>query len=573
MVDFQVPTPGGASYVAPNVSFDWIGKLLDNYTQGMQQAKAQQSMNAFPQGVPIDPRTGQPDINAIANTAARIGGLPAVQQYLPFLYGAQQNQQLANVLTGGGQPQAPPAPAPNNAASPQTLTPAPVSRGTQAAPAAPSAPFMGGQPVAQGDQAPDNLRSIVTESFGPDRDMSRFIPGFARMMNVDADQPLSDNQARDVRFRLGQYKIARGEGQPMVGGNRPQVGVSEDVSQPTQATSAAEQNVNAPLARQAQAAAQAAENSPEVQRLRQEAKRNLTAGIYASDTRTGGSPEKGKIFTDNAHELNARADRMVDAAVKAGEFTGEQKRNLRPETAIDYERAKTIAEEEAKASLKEYTGIQARAQNYEGSMKRYLGVIKGILNSPGVYTGIGAEAALDFNKIKAIFGDTRAAALQEAMKKGTSQSVLDQITQQREEMSGSGLTAVRIFAQQLQLMMNASPSLETTLVGNRILAEIADRMGKYSSDVAQMARDWRRDPKNKDVLGTGFDQMLSDYAKKNPVFTQIELSHPEILGAPTIPGTVVASNSPMQILNWTRAMGLNKGDPFRTADGRIKAAP
>ena len=572
MADFYVPTPGGASYVAPNVQFNWLGNLLDQYTGGMQQAKAQQSMNAFPQGVPIDPRTGQPDITAITNTAARIGGLPAVQQYLPFLYGAQQNQQLANVLTGGGQPQAPPAPAPNNAASPQTLTPAPVSRGTQAAPAAPSAPFMGGQPVAQGDQAPDNLRSIVTESFGPDRDMSRFIPGFARMMNVDADQPLSDNQARDVRFRLGQYKIARGEGQPMVGGNRPQVGVSEDVSQPTQAVSAAEQNVNAPLARQAQAETLAAENSPEVQALRQEAKRNRAAGIYASDPRQGGTPEKGKIFTDNADKIDARADRLVEARKAAAEPTVEQK-GARDIALIDQARAKTIAEEEAKASLKEYTGIQARAQNYEGSMKRYLGVIKGILNSPGVYTGIGAEAALDFNKIKAIFGDTRAAALQEAMKKGTSQSVLDQITQQREEMSGSGLTAVRIFAQQLQLMMNASPSLETTLVGNRILAEIADRMGKYSSDVAQMARDWRRDPKNKDVLGTGFDQMLSDYAKKNPVFTQIELSHPEILGAPTIPGTVVASNSPMQILNWTRAMGLNKGDPFRTADGRIKAAP
>jgi len=167
-------------------------------------------------------------------------------------------------------------------------------------------------------------------------------------------------------------------------------------------------------------------------------------------------------------------------------------------------------------------------------------------------------------------GDTKAAMLQEALSKVTAQNVLAQINLQRDQIGATGSQAVRIFAQQIEQVQKSVPGLSTTLNGNRFLVSVADRMGQFNSQIAQMARDWKADPKHRGILGPGWDQRLADWVKSHPIFTDVERSHPEVLGAPTVPPAI---RSPMQVQNWGRAMGLKSGDPFRTESGKVLAMP
>ena len=49
------------------------------------------------------------------------------------------------------------------------------------------------------------------------------------------------------------------------------------------------------------------------------------------------------------------------------------------------------------------------------------------------------------------------------------------------------------------------------------------------------------------------------------------MSHPEILGAPTVPPTMAGDKG--AILNWGKQLGLKSGDAIRFPDGTVKAMP
>lgn len=121
MPDFSngVATPGGASYMAPLLNFSEFGNLANDYYQGqfnkqrlttndqlqqlnqqrIQQGQRQaQLAQAFPQGLPTDPNTGQIDYRQVAATLAKYGDVGNAVNVLQ-----QQPAPLSPMWGGQGQ--------------------------------------------------------------------------------------------------------------------------------------------------------------------------------------------------------------------------------------------------------------------------------------------------------------------------------------------------------------------------------------------------------------------------------------------------------------------------------------
>jgi hypothetical protein len=116
-----VNPPGGASYSAPLLNFSQFANWAadDPYaakrkeqeqqlnSQAIQQRQQQLDLaKAFPNGLPIDPKTGVVDYPAVAQTFAKFGSAPEALNILQ-----QQPAPLSPLL--GGQPGAPAAASPD----------------------------------------------------------------------------------------------------------------------------------------------------------------------------------------------------------------------------------------------------------------------------------------------------------------------------------------------------------------------------------------------------------------------------------------------------------------------------
>jgi hypothetical protein len=208
-----------------------------------------------------------------------------------------------------------------------------------------------------------------------------------------------------------------------------------------------------------------------------------------------------------------------------------------------------------------YGGITSQATQWERDLKPYNDIAKAVVNDPSTWTGIGAEARLDVNKLIAIYGDKKGAMMQEALQKVRASSVLGQMNVMRDQMQEAGSQSGRIFAQYADLAQQASPGMETTLGGNRFLVNVQSRMGELSSKVAQEARTYKA---AHGYLDAGWDQHLANYMQTNSPFTKAEMAEPALLGAPTMP----AFNDPKKVAAWAASMGVRPGEPVRTQTGR-----
>jgi hypothetical protein len=242
--------------------------------------------------------------------------------------------------------------------------------------------------------------------------------------------------------------------------------------------------------------------------------------------------------------------------------------------------AQSIKDNEAvhQADIKRGTstseGIHAQAMSYEQEYKPLLTAAKSIANDPRYYSGAGGNLALDWNKAKAAIaqqlgiGDPNSAAMQEAMKKIQAASVLSQINDMRFQLQEAGQQSSRIFGQQVDLVNQASPSLENTPAGTRTLISIQERLGDFKSKLDQMQRDYLASGHS--YLDRGFDQHVSDYLKAHPMFSDAEKANFRLVGAPTVPPGL----NQQQFQQWAAGMGLSANDPnnnyFRTQSGVLK---
>jgi hypothetical protein len=613
-----VRPPNSADWAAPLVGIglgDRLASLPERYGQGADVANKLAMQNAFPNGIPLD-ASGQPDIAKIMDITARTGGVPMVQPLLNMMMYTRASDQASQAF---GQP-SPPSPY----AQPQ---------GAQAQPQAAAQPqqpagaktvgqylreagfsnqeitkFASDVGISPGAIMAGGVQSKVTDALGNwqrgGKTPAASSTGQAGEVTQgqggdtagasETNQPARTASATDAGINYPQRSAndtadtvgSSGAPTAAVGGAS---GSPAPIGGPAGGTSGAPASMAPFMAGGARQDAEPAAgggsrmaqaqpganldplrklypNAPNpttaaygrLAQIDQEIARLSAAGVSAGKF----NPAAATMAKARIDPLDAERKTILDALKDAGALTSEQK-NLQSGAAQEDLRLKS----QQKRSDAVYGGITAQASQYERDLKPLNQLARSILNNPDMYTGIGANAALNWNKIAAIYGNNRAAMLQEALKKVTAGSVLAQLNTQRDQLQEAGSNSSRIFSAQVDLVQQAATEAGITLGGNRFLVETSDRLGNLSLKVAQMAREYMA--KN-GVLDVGFDQKLSDYMTKNPVFTDKELSHPEWIGAPTIPPAI---KSKPALAAWERSMGLKSGDVIRTPKGDYVAVP
>jgi hypothetical protein len=532
--------PAAPSYNAPLLDFSSIGNLPKTYFDATQMARQRAIQNEFKDGLPtltdqagnpvINPNTGQPayDINQIMQRATKAGGLEAA---MPLLNLQMTGQAMGNVGRAVNAPldqSSAAAPAAQPRSAPVPAHGIPLSSGNGS-----------GSPAAQGQNEASNdnsLANIVQSQISDPVIAGRVITAASTRLGIDPGDTIDPNNPTVAAY----IKTANGGVIPNGGtAGRPPGDNGTTVAQPSPATQPGFDLATADaLEARARNVMVAATNAEAL-------KPGLgAAGMKAAQADFDRAKQIREVYADNAKTTTEQKNLYSGATVQ-----GEELKN------------------EVTQSQKTYNGIQASATQYQKDMRPYLDLSKSILNQPEMYSGAGGNISLDFNKVSALLGNQRAAVLQEALQKVTATSVLGQINQQRDQLQEAGGTSSRIFSQQVQLVEKAAPSLANTVYGNRFLVNATMRMGDFSTQVAQQARDYITTHGH---LDPGFDQQVSNYIKANPIFTKQELADPRVLGAPDAPPTL---QNPNQIFAWATKMGIQSGEPFKTPDGRIKYLP
>jgi len=600
--DPQVNAPYGAQYSPPLLNFGALAELPNDIFQAQQRARTQAMQNAFPGGVPLD-ANGQPDINKIVNTGAKLGGLEYVQGLLPYMYGANIGAAASQGLAGAVPPAG--APASGAAGSPAAMRAQPQATAqpttSQQAPPAEIAmqgngtrdnPYLPTSRV-QYEEIPDGTyyrASSSTAVILKGQEGQRYgSTSPANRTDAAVAQPTAEETSSQDRSNNGpnaRPTQVAGTGAPFMAGgiNTPAGGSTSGAPAPASTVAGAPGPIATPPQRQAQAAPQTTAlpnaaagivppgydpNAFAQALTRRAAELRAQGSRFASLPNGMGAPQ-AKIYQDQAQALEDRAKQIFEVIGKAAQPTPEQQNAAASGAAspIEYERNKELQKGAITRSDKTYSGLQAQAAQYERDLKPYLDISRSVLNDPSMYTGTGANIALNVNRIRAAFGNNAPAMLQEALQKVTASSVLGQINTQRDQLMEAGGASSRIFAQQVELVEKAAPALSNTPGGNRFLVEVSTRMGELSRAVRDMAIEYTSDPRHP-YLDKAFDAKVAEYMDKHPVFTKQEMSHPELLGAPTMPP---ALKSKQEIGQWARDMGLHTSDAIRAPDGRYVPA-
>jgi hypothetical protein len=217
--------PAGASYSAPLVGFQLgqsIADLPDAYMKGREQARQRAMEDAFKDGPPRDPATGQLDTNAIINKGMQIGGLPFAQPLLQYMLDLEAGKAWSGAIPSE-QGQTGPAP-PNSAAGPGNL-------GAGAQPARPAMRPQGAPQRASAgadNEGAENIRSLITGLAGG-REVGSAIRDAVQKFRIGPDADLSPEQVKAVTAFVG----------PKLRGGAP-----SEVNQPAEATSAADDGIN-----------------------------------------------------------------------------------------------------------------------------------------------------------------------------------------------------------------------------------------------------------------------------------------------------------------------------------------
>lgn len=199
--DNGVSSPGGMSYAAPLLNFAQFGNWANDYQQGVtsnqhqqlnqqliadEQRKAQIAQT-FRGGLPIDPRTGQPDYAKAAAMLAAAGDPNAVWNSADAI-AMQSAGNISPLLSGGAQP----------AQGPQGGAPASVPQQPPQTPASP-----------RGDAGSGTIASLVTDRLpGQDATTGQTIGKIASTMGVDPNATLTPGQLRRAQGLLQKYAPA-----------------------------------------------------------------------------------------------------------------------------------------------------------------------------------------------------------------------------------------------------------------------------------------------------------------------------------------------------------------------------
>lgn len=562
MADYlTVQGPSPASYGAGNIG-QWLAQTISNlpqqYFQGTQQNRTLQMQKPI-----IDPATGQPstDIGNIQSELQRRGGAEYSEKLLPFLYGQQAAQSGSSHLAELS-PNAP-ATANPNAAGPANLQPQSQYR----------PPAQQQQPPQQGQQQPaqqqpgmsstgmdnqgaDTILGMVTGYTKDPNVAPQIIGALARQYGVSSTAPLPPQVAAQIDNDLkriampsqgqqqgGQLQPGQQTPQPGQQGQSAAQGQPSQVQQPPGAVGtppfapSPQQSPQQPQGQQPQQAPppsappNADYNETVARRYEmaaEKAQQYAVANAAFNPKVAEQAAKQAEAWNNTAKQIREGSTKLAaqaqEGVLKSQEPTEMQKNLVTGASAHTEEQKNEIAQ-----SQKTYNGMQAQATQYQRELKPALDISRSVLDDPQMYSGMGADAVLDFNRLRAVYGDQRAALLQEAFKKVTAISVLGQINGQKDQLQEAGGTSSRIFQQQVELVQQAAPQLANTLAGNRFLVEVSSRLGEQAVTVAGMARDYIGKHGH---LDSAFDGHVARYLLDHPIMTKDEASNVSLIAPP-----------------------------------------
>jgi hypothetical protein len=182
------------------------------------------------------------------------------------------------------------------------------------------------------------------------------------------------------------------------------------------------------------------------------------------------------------------------------------------------------------------------------------------MNDPGFYSGAGGQTVLQLKRIGQSIGlDPEGIASAETFNALASRAVLDSI--------GGSLGAQisnsdRDFIERQAINLGASPE------GNRAIVAVHRRLAQRQIDVAKMAREYERE---NGALDAGFNDMMAEFAEKNPLFSPDD----PLFNAPAGGGagpTTGKADVP-QIKSKTEFDALPSGTQFIAPDGSLRVKP
>lgn len=145
------------------------------------------------------------------------------------------------------------------------------------------------------------------------------------------------------------------------------------------------------------------------------------------------------------------------------------------------------------------------------STKNTLALMEQAMNAPGFYSGVGGEAVKRANQFLGALGvqNPNAASGAEVFGALSNKVVLDGL---------GGSLGPGISNTDRDYISRTAPTLEQSEHGNRALIGIARALADRQLEVARLARDYAG--RNGGRLDGAFDQVVEDYAAKNPLFPQ-----------------------------------------------------
>lgn len=175
--------------------------------------------------------------------------------------------------------------------------------------------------------------------------------------------------------------------------------------------------------------------------------------------------------------------------------------------------SKVLNENEAKRFL----GYQKDAATAQGTLNT-LNIMGNLMKDPNFTSGVGAERfSLPLRQaIVSLGGDPKSAASMETFRALANKSVLD---------SMGGSLGTGFSNADRDFVVSQVPGLQNTPEGNQKLIEISKAVNQRKIQIAKLTRDYAQRHGGK--IDAGFDNELSAWAEKNPLFPEARQPMPQ----------------------------------------------
>jgi hypothetical protein len=218
---------------------------------------------------------------------------------------------------------------------------------------------------------------------------------------------------------------------------------------------------------------------------------------------------------------------------------------------IGFERAKGIEGKRTDQAFTRSAGIEKAGSTAEDAGPQ-IATAKRLVNSPGFNAGIGTPFVDTMKQLSAsLFGDPNAATPSQFFDKLRGGTILNEIR----SLSASGAGVVRVPEMKFIDSMIAGRDMQPPSI--RSAVEVESRLNQRVQDIYHLQQQYLQ---THPQLDEGFNRVVTRYKETRPLFSEKEMTHPDLLGAPSAP----LVHDPRAAMQWAQQMGIKPGDPIRT---------